>query len=660
LKKKTSLDEIAKGSLILILIHNVSAYISNAFRKSFFGGLIISDGKEEALYERGMTRSILNCQTKRNSPLKKISHFASYEFEKSLVFGLLQKLCKAFFALKMRSVGLFMLAYSVFAAIASIIKYYPFDRSGWFLQLAVLLALMIVSLTFILSKSSVIETLYDSKLFSGVLSEGLGIDFDHKMRETKNIKLNIKTLGAAPVLGILCGLSAVFVQPIDFVVAVLMIFTCVFIFSKPETGVIIIIFAMPFGDLLLNYGIDILRVLIIITLVAYLCKLLFGRRDLVVEFLDVFVLLVLIITAACCFGNPGAGDYNSIRRVALFIVTYILFVNLIKTRGWFLRAVNAFVFSLCTSVFLGVAIPLLSYIPYVKDVMPAADIFSNIYLFSSPSEAIYLLIPALPFLFSAVTGSKPGRKGSYMLYAIIACVCVMLGGNPVAFPAIIASLIVYVLCTNPSLVFAGIPIGMVYIAVSGLKIPVISDLIASSHSFASNALADNMNVARGSWRAIMDYWTTGIGFGSESFSKIYPNYAYAGFENADNAGTAALILLLGFGVFGTLIVATAVFLFMRETFGRIIRTDNKKDRAFLSASAASIVGYAVAIFFDNIFAVDTVCLYIFTIMAISASYMRIVKNEERRKLIQHPDTPDHVDRIIFAKHPKKNKASVQK
>ncbi|MBO4971250.1 MAG: hypothetical protein J6D45_00375 [Clostridia bacterium] len=652
MKKKVSFKEMTKQSNILMMIRRISAYIVSAFHRSFIGGVIVSDLKEEKLFDEGVTKSILNGQAKRNSPIKKVRHFISSEFERSRVFSIVQRLYQLFFTIKMRSIGLFILSYAIFASLAIVIQYYPFDSGEWLSQTFTVFALIIVSLPFIFSRRNIAETMKNSKMFSSVIAEALGVDFDQKIRDIKNIRLNPKYSGLAPVLGIACGALSVYLPPIVFVALAVTVLFAAFILSKPEVGVVLIIFAVPFSDILLLYKVDILTFLIFTTAFGYAGKLLLGRREFVVDFLDVFMLIALVTVASCCIGNSGAGEYGEIRRICMFMCAYFLFVNLIKTRGWFFRASNALVFSLCVILFIGVLLPLLGRIPYVRDVVPSEDMLERIYLFGSPSEAIYMLIPALTFLMAAVAGSKPGRRATYSAYLFLAAACLVFGGNPIAFPAIITAVVVYVLCLSPSAVFVIIPLFMLNIALTGLDIPIISNIMAEGEEFATQTLAENLNIAYGSMRALGDYWLTGIGFGSDSFSKIYPNYAYAGFENASDAGISAIGLLLGFGIFGIIVIASAVIFFIRETFGRIIRIDDRKDKAFLAASVSSICGYIVALFCDNAFAVDTVTLYVFIIMAVSSSYMRIIGNEDRRRAIQHPDTPDHVDMIIPAKSKK--------
>ena len=70
MKKKVSFKEMTKQSNILMMIRRISAYIVSAFHRSFIGGVIVSDLKEEKLFDEGVTKSILNGQAKRNSPIK--------------------------------------------------------------------------------------------------------------------------------------------------------------------------------------------------------------------------------------------------------------------------------------------------------------------------------------------------------------------------------------------------------------------------------------------------------------------------------------------------------------------------------------------------------------------------------------------------------------
>lgn len=655
LKKRTSFKENADRSIIIRLIRAISGIITSAFRRSLTGKISVSDGREDDLYDSCFLKNIFRTQSRRNSAPKKLRRLLSSSIEKSRILGILRMLSKLFFAIRLRSIGFFLLSYSFFATLVWMIKYYPFDGSGWGVEMFAIIAILSPSIPFMFSRQNVAEAISDSKLFSAVLSDGLGIDLEQKKRDAESIPSYSKYFGIAPILGILFGSLSVLISPDVFLVAVVAVISVAFIFSKPEAGVLLTVFALPFGEMLNAGGVDLVAVSVIVTTVSFAFKVILGNREIHFDLSDIFMLLVLIVTASCCFGNAGAENYSHITRVVIFMLMYFLFVNLVKTRGWLLRSANAFVFSLCVTLVIGVTVPMLTHIPYFRTFIMDSNIFDAVYMFSRQSANVYILLPAIPFLLAATSSSLPGRKGTYSVYLLLAVICITVGGNPIAHPAMLVTLAVYVLCTNPNLIFLGIPLYMIRFASTDIRIPLISEFLSESKQIYSEAINENIYVMNGTMRALEDYLFTGIGFEGGSFAKIYPNYAYAGFENASDAGSSMLQLLLGFGIFGFAVIAVTVVFFLRRIFGSVARLEDAKEKNFLSACAASITGYAVAACYDNIFTTDTVFMYIFIMAAMTAAYTRIVKNERNRRSIRHSDTCDHVDMLLPAQRAPRKK-----
>ncbi len=212
----------------------------------------------------------------------------------------------------------------------------------------------------------------------------------------------------------------------------------------------------------------------------------------------------------------------------------------------------------------------------------------------------------------------------------------------------ISGVMMYFLLSMPMMIFIAIPAFLVYMLIRGVNIPIISDFAARSAEYAAKISAENRYFRGGVSRALGDYILTGIGMGDETFSKVYPNYSYAGFEGAADSGSSLLDILLGFGIIGGLVFIFAVLVFMRESIGFIRqgKNVNKIDKLYVSSAFSSVFSIIAAAFTDNVFEVPTVFLYMWIMMAIGISYVRMDRLERKRAEIRHPDTPGNADAKI--------------
>ena len=69
----------------------------------------------------------------------------------------------------------------------------------------------------------------------------------------------------------------------------------------------------------------------------------------------------------------------------------------------------------------------------------------------------------------------------------------------------------------------------------------------------------------GSFDMLEDHFFGGIGIGSSAFNQIYPQYAHAGIESAEHSHNLFLQILLGLGIFGLILFAVVLFLYLQKS-----------------------------------------------------------------------------------------------
>lgn len=640
--KSDKLSKAIKESRILSAIRSFVKYTSDAFSESLLCSIIAPRTNSTMKFGNSFSGGLIEGQTRRNSRIKKALRFVASGFENSMFSRLCRRGFSLFLNMRLRSIGLFLLSYSLFSMFALIILY---SASGAqeFDEFLTVLAIGGAAVPLSFSKRSLISSVSNARVIGPIFRESFGIDTEKKARDVAGAVVSKKYSGLSLIFGILSGTMTVFVSPTSFLGFIAFSLIFLFIVAVPETGVISIIASMPL-TITLESGKSICFTLIFMTIIGYVGKLVRGKRTFSVGLLDVAVFTLFALIFASCFGISSS--YVTAGETVIFMMIYFLSVNLIRNRIWQKRMARALVFSWIMIASLGVLVTIVNNTPFLSDIFSITVVSDSAFVFGNPSESVYFLLPAIPFLLTnAYDSSEKKKKYLLLVFVLVIFMCLILGGNAMPFVPLCVGLAVYALCLAPMAVFAAFPIWLVCFAVKGIRIPFISDALAASMSYADSVMFENKYVRGGVIRALADNIFTGIGMGDETFSKVYANYSYAGFEGATHTGGSFFGFLLGAGFIGTLILAIVIFIFLRESLGfvRYTKESNENDRRYVAAALSSICMLCVASFADNVFANTEMYIYFWAIIALGISFIRMNRTEAIRRNIRHDDTPDKAD-----------------
>ena len=640
--KSDRLRTAVKESRILSAIRSFVKYTSDAFSDSLLCSIIAPRTNSTMKFGRSFSGGLFEGQTRRNSRIKKALRFVASGFEGSM----LSRACKRAFALflnmRLRSIGLFLLTYSIFSMLALIVIYTAGGELA-FDEFITSLAVCGASIPLSFSKRSLISSVSEARVIGPIFKESFGIDTEKKARDVAGAVAPKRLSGFSMIFGVVAGTAAVIIPPTSFFGFVVFALIFLFILAVPEAGVISIIASMPLTTVLVS-GKSICFTLILMTLLGYIGKLVRGKRTFSIGLLDVAVFTLFALLFASCFGS--ASSYVTAWEPVNFMMIYFLTVNLIRNRVWQKRMARALVFSWVMIATVGVLVPIINATPFLSDILPITVVSDSAFVFGAPSDSVYLLLPAIPFLLTCASDAGNRRTGYlHVMFAFMILACIVLGGNAMPFVPLCIGMAVYALCLEPMAVFSALPVALVCFALKGVRLPFVSDALAASVSYADGVMFENKYVRGGVFRALADNIFTGIGMGDETFSKVYANYSYAGFEGATHSGGSAYGFLLGAGIIGTLIFVIVIFIFLRECCGfvRYGADSAEKDRRYVAAALSSVTMLCVASFADNVFANTEMYLYLWAIVALGISFIRMNRTEAVRRNIRHDDTPDRAD-----------------
>ena len=341
-----------RTSLFISMLMRLVNAVYDCLRDGLFGRLMLSYPAQERAFRNGI---IGNFFSKRGTVAFWLRCFRlrlAEFFERSVLLGFGLKKAGYLLGCSLRVYGIFFLTFGVYTILVHYIKFFAFANM---VQDATTLALGIVfivlALPMIGSRHSVAELLHKGLLLHLLLIDVFGIPEEkfEIARVPKGGKYNV-----ALFLGMFLGILTFLIPPQYLILFVLSLLVVALVMSYPEVGVLVLIALMPFG-VFSGEAFHALEFGIAMTAVAYLGKLIRGKR--VIRFYLIDVLVMLFGVLLWLSGAVSVGGEESARQagqMCLYLLMYLMVVNLIRTPAWLHRAVLAGVGS--ATLIAGIAI----------------------------------------------------------------------------------------------------------------------------------------------------------------------------------------------------------------------------------------------------------------------------------------------------------------
>ncbi len=442
------------------------------------------------------------------------------------------------------------------------------------------------SLRYMVSNSRLLRPLFED--FAGVSENS----FEDVPSET-----GLNSYFFAITLGILTGAITYFTSPLNVIFILAMMCVVGVVVRLPELGVLLTIFIAPFLELFRHPTI-ILLAIILVDLVAYISKVLVGKRTFRFRLTDAMVCLLATLFA---FGgivtSGGTESLKSALTYFALMFIYVLVVNLFDSREWLARCVIAIAAP-------SVLVSLYGVLGYALTKMPSKwmdmSMFSDITnraisLFDNPNTLATYLILTAPFVWICALYGKISAKLRFcaVVGSIASTICTVLTWSRGAWMGIIAAIIVFLLINSRY--------SLKYMLAVGLSLPIWSRLLpqnVTNRFLSIGNLADSSTYYRlytwkGSIKLLSDYWLTGIGVGEAAFTQIYPLYSFAGNETTVHSHNVFLQIAIELGVVALIIFVFTMFLLVQKGFCCLKTSSDRWIKLFTSAAMSGLIAALV-------------------------------------------------------------------
>lgn len=585
------------GSLILNRLGRAADSISRGFSRSFLGMALLAYDAERKDADRSRIVSFFSALAGKIR-LKSAQQRIMKGFDASPVLRFVKNLYARLLTLRMRQYGVFTFTFGLYTVLMYALGRYAFPDAyaGSFISLFIGALALVMAMPIILSRKTLQECLSTGHiarlLFSGIFGLLCDNDYGHVPHRGRS--------EIAFAAGMVLGVSTFAIDCGRLLLTLLIMLVLCLVLCSPEGGVMLMIIGAPFADV--RY----LGFFAAFVLFSYLLKVLRGKRSLKLEFCDAAVLLyaVVVLFGGIFSVRPGVSFTYAV-KITLFILLYIVCVNVIISEKWILRFRNAFVFSCVSCVVTALAGGLLMNSSHFLFETPARE--ARFYgLSGSAEELAQMIVLCGFFVFSAfLKTDKRIRKVFIFMLICAELYCLYYSLSAWAMLAFFIAFAVFLLLYSNRnifvvLLFAGVSLVVDYILPASGQ-----EALNRIKEAGSAVISARLPVWRASLRMAGDHLLGGIGKGV--FSVMYPGYVSETSAGARSAENIYIQELTETGVFGLLIFLICAVLFIQSCL-KLNSLSDRRSMTDPNSGLCGIIGILLLGFVSNVWQNEKILL----------------------------------------------------
>ncbi len=628
---KAKATDFVAVSIFVYLLDRFADWFYTSLIEGFFGKIFTAYSAEQKAFENSFLMHYFTGNLKVKEYAHKLRAFLSRNFENSYLLKKFTNFIFSFKNMSIRSYGNFWMAFGIYTIIIYFVKMFvPALVEADIRSLIIGIIACICALPMLFSKGTLLSAVGNSVLTRLLFAEAFGFreeTFD-KINNSSHKRANFMIL-----LGMLCGVLTLLVDPLFIPSVILGIILIILIFSTPEIGILLSIFLLPFFSFLSNPTIS-LSILVLVTFLAYIFKIIRGKRIIKIELID---FAVIVFGVMIYFGGViSVGrevSYQSALLTCSLMIGYFLVVNLMRTQKWLNRCFIA----LASSATLVSLAGILQYFFGTLNVSWLdRDYFPDIkgrvtVLFENSNVLAAYLVMVFPLVLCCFLNSSGKNRLLTLISSVSIFTCIIFTWSRGAWLALIISCLLYFLMySKKTLRFLCAIIFIIPFAVFILPDNIIRRFM-SIGDMADSSISYRVYTWKGTFNAIRENLLGGVGYGTETYREYYPTYSYAGMETAEHSHSLYLQLWFSLGIIGLIIFAVLMFLFVQQSLENIKTTTDTQNKMQTAAVFCAIVAALIMGMFDYVWYNYRV-FYVFWIMiALSSAYSRVDRADQRRK-----------------------------
>lgn len=485
--------------------------------------------------------------------ISKARSFFAAAAERSCIAHFLEYLYYSFLYTPLSAIGVFLLVFGItsfalkFAVNGSKLSFL-YSAESFFIILTVVIAILFLpvrkKLTVLLSQSkffSVFEFSYDKKIMTTTAAD---------MKFSSGYS-------TAFFLGVLSGIASVIFEPERILLFAALLLCAVLIINRPECGIMLSVFLIPFADVFL---------LTVIPTYTFLCLIYkyfrvkrhisFGTDEILLTVCGIIFLFSGIFTLS------GKNDFFAVIPIISAIFLYVGIKNLVKSVSVLdncVKILNA------SSKILSYAVVIMYLFTIIfgksyMDVLLEMNVFKTIYLFLSTERSVPIFIVVgfpMTLSFALDASNRRQRTGKIISLSVQAFSVLLYDNIGLTTALVLSAVTVMIFYAEKCVIF----LPLVPLGTQGLRF--LSDFLPLNANAFFNISSNAAEISEGSvFSVIKDNLLFGIGIGDENFSYCLSEYIKPMAHVPQHAPTSALAVVLALGLPASLFVFALVFRLM--------------------------------------------------------------------------------------------------
>jgi len=610
-----------KNSAILNGLGRMADGLYDAMAKSATGRALTAYDDERIDAQKSLIVTKISAFYRRLG-IKRFKRTVARGIENSLLCKALKNLLASIMNASIRSCGVFFLAFGFYGALMFLLTNYAIDRlpDVPIEHLFVDIAVMFFSLPMILSQRSLYRTVTQSRLCNIFFFRLLG--FRREMSDSSRVQKGIGA-SSAFILGTLFGITTIVFSPVSVLKAFFTVAVGYSIFISPESGIVLTALLLPFASS------DFLGYLMIYTVICYCVKLMRGKRTLSLDLKDYAVLLFgAMLLLGGVFSIDRISFTYSVKLLA-YLLSYVIIVNLVRSRSWLERLKSAFVLSVILAAVVGlVGYAALNSTHYLSENLYLGNQVSA-FFDSSLVLSLYLSAGLFFVIAEFINNENAIRKLFMLLMCALVTVCLYLTDQPIVFVMTLISAALFFLVYSNRTIYL-LLLAALILPVSRFIVPASLNLEYDRlAAIASEQIAERMPIWKTSLYMMNDHLLSGSGVGT--YPTLFASYANETLGTAVNSSNIYIETVINIGVFGLCLFLIVMFFYIQHCFSVFVTEGGGKRTVFTAAGLGAVMIFILCGFVFQIWSDTRIFLCMWMVMGIStaAGNLRIC---ERRGL----------------------------
>ena len=426
--------------------------------------------------------------------------------------------------------------------------------------------------------------------------------------------------------------------PLWLIATMIGIIICIYIgIESPEFLFMSTIAFLPYMCLVPNSE-NILGATLILIVISFLVKFLYGKRVLYIEQYDIFIIAMLLFVLISGIFVKGIESFSGSVRMIVLAFGYPMAGNLITNRRLADRVAN-------TIIIPGAVAGLISVIQFTLVMTSYEGGLSMSHLdgiLARQDGLAICLMASVIFAIGMIRQSGAISRTIYILSAFISLVALVISGEIFAVIAVVLCIAAHNFIKGNKLIWAVLPV-MLLLPLTILLLPNHTLDMLFTYSPSISSAEELFSLWRHSLEVLLNNIFVGIGIGRESFVIEMANLDVQGYPDSSN-----LFIELGLeaGIFALICFLLVLITRLRHRALRYLYVRNSQIETLAAVSGAALFSLLAFGMVNYIWSSPSAYYLFWCIFGMGSATLRVAKRDYDDKVLYYEETGDSDSSVI--------------